>query len=201
LIAVEAHYGAEKLLEVVAPGFCSDSDWRLAGDQDIIFILHRALWEVAHNAENQGSRSCCECPHAPRDSFLAEDVEVQLYRLDLGVEILDVRTSLYPMSGFGSSTAQEPTHLLPTPKAGRLFLIPIPFGKTIRAGDLIEVEIEPSIEQKDEDEWVIISPWEGKFQLPPEDNGNFTFCSCRAKKKFRGFPLGNRPSSCSQGLG
>lgn len=40
--AVEAHYGAEKLLEVVAPGFCSDSDWRLAGDQDIIFILHRA---------------------------------------------------------------------------------------------------------------------------------------------------------------
>jgi len=78
---------------------------------------------------------------------LAEDVEVQLYRLDLGVEILDVEEQACTHVRLRIVNAQEPTHLLP--RQGRTsFSIPIPFGKTIRAGDLIEVEIEPSIEQK-----------------------------------------------------
>jgi len=118
---------------------------------------------------------------------LAEDVEVQLYRLDLGVEILDVENKPVPnvrLRIVNGARTNPPT----TNAQGRTsFSIPIPFGKTIRAGDLIEVEIEPSIEQKDEDEWVIISPWEGKFQLPPEDNGNLLSVRVARRKNFEVF--------------
>jgi len=131
---------------------------------------------------------------------LADEIQPRVYRWDLEVRVLDVEDK--PVSGVKIRILNGArTNPITTDSQGQTaFSIPDLFGRTLRVGDQIKVMIESPRGQKDEDEWVILSPWGGEFQLPPQANGSIISMRVARKKDFEVLVSATGPQVLLRGM-